>query len=219
LAKEDDKKPDIHTIVLPEYHDYLNIFEKANTDKLPLHCPSNHTILLTDGFKPLFGPLYSLSHPELEELKYWLDENLSKEYIHTSLSPTATPILFVTKRDGLLRLVIDYRGINKGTIKNRYPLLLLQDSLMNLSKAKWFTKLDIHRAYNLICMAKGEEWKTTFHTHYSLFESLVMPFGLTNTPATFQNYINNILVPYLDHFCTTYLDDTLIYCDNFEKHQ
>jgi hypothetical protein len=90
---------------------------------------------------------------------------------------------------------------------------------MNLSKARWFMKLDICRAYNLIRMAEAEEWKTTFHTCYGLFESLVMPFGLTNTPATFQNYINNILAPYLDRFCTAYLDDTLIYSDNFEEHQ
>jgi hypothetical protein len=90
---------------------------------------------------------------------------------------------------------------------------------MNLLKAKWFTKLDIHGADNLIHMAEGEEWKTTFRTHYGLFESLVMPFGLTNTPATFQNYINDILAPYLDCFCPAYLDDTLIYSDNFEEHQ
>jgi hypothetical protein len=90
---------------------------------------------------------------------------------------------------------------------------------MNLSKAKWFTKLDIRGAYNLIRMAKGEEWKTAFRTHDGLFESLVMPFGLTNTPATFQNYINDVLAPYLDRFCTAYLDDTLIYSDNFEEHQ
>jgi hypothetical protein len=125
LAKEDDKKADIRTIVPPEYHDYLKIFEKANADKLPLHRPSDHTIPLTDRFKPPFGPLYSLSRPELEELKCWLDENLSKGFIRTSSSPAAAPILFVKKGDGSLRLVIDYRGINEGTIKNRYPLLLL----------------------------------------------------------------------------------------------
>jgi hypothetical protein len=135
------------------------------------------------------------------------------------LSPAATPILFVKKGDGSLRLVIDYRGINEGTIKNRYPLPLLQDTLMNLSKAKWFTKLDICRTYNLICMAEGEEWKTAFHTRYGLLESLVMPFGLTNALVTFQNYINDVLAPYVDHFCTAYLNDTLIYSDNFEEHQ
>jgi hypothetical protein len=117
LAKEDDKKPDIRTIVPPEYHDYLKIFEKANADKLPPHRPSDHTIPLTDGFKPPFGPLYWLSRPELEELKCWLDENLSKGFIRTSSSPAATPILFVKKGDGLLRLVVDYRGITKAPLK------------------------------------------------------------------------------------------------------
>jgi hypothetical protein len=117
LAKEDDKNPDIRTIVPPEYYDYLKIFEKANADKLPLHHPSEHRIPRTDGFKPPFGPLYSLSHPELEELKCWLDENLSKGFIRTSSSPTAAPILFVKKGDGSLRLVVDYRGIDEGTIK------------------------------------------------------------------------------------------------------
>jgi hypothetical protein len=79
--------------------------------------------------------------------------------------------------------------------------------------------LDIHGAYNLIHIAKGKEWKTAFCTRYGLFESLVMPFGLTNTMVTFQNYINDVLAPYLDCFCTAYLDDTLIYSDNFEQHQ
>jgi hypothetical protein len=102
LAKEDDKKPDIRTIVLPEYHNYLKIFEKANANKLPMHCPSNHTIPLTDGFKHPFGPLYSLSYPELQELKHWLDENLSKGFIRTSSSPTTTMILLVKKGDGSL---------------------------------------------------------------------------------------------------------------------
>jgi hypothetical protein len=73
--------------------------------------------------------------------------------------------------------------------------------------------------YNLIHIAKGKEWKTVFHTHYCLFESLVMPFGLANAPATFQNYINDVLAPYLDCLYTTYLNDTLIYSDNFEEHQ
>jgi hypothetical protein len=95
----------------------------------------------------------------------------------------------------------------------------MQDTLMNLSRAKWFTKLDIRGAYNLICIAEGEEWKTAFHTRYGLFKSLVMPFGLTNAPATFQNFINDVLAPYLDRFCTAYLDDTLIYSDTFEEHQ
>jgi hypothetical protein len=219
LANNDDKKPDIRTIVPPEYNIYLKIFEKPNANKLPLHHARDHTIQLMDGFKPPLGPLNSLSHPELEELKHWLDENLSKGIICTSSLPAATPISFIKKGDGLLRLVIDYRGINKGTIKNRYPLLLLQDILMNLSKTKWFMKLDICGAYNFIHMAEGKEWKTAFCTRYGLFKSLVISFGLTNTPAIFQNYIKDILAPYLDHICTANLNNTLIYSDNFEEHQ
>jgi hypothetical protein len=102
LDKDDNKKPNIHTISLPQYHDYLKIFEKANADKLPLHHLSNYTIPLTDGFKAPFGHPYSLSHPELEELKRWLHENLSKGFIHTSLSPATTPILLVKKGDSSL---------------------------------------------------------------------------------------------------------------------
>jgi hypothetical protein len=108
------------------------------------------------------------------------------------------PILFVKKGDGSLQLVVDYWGINEGIIKNHYPLPLMQDTFINLSRAKWFMKLDICRAYNLIRIAEGEEWKTIFQTRYGLFKSLVMLFGLTNTPATFQNFINNVLAPYLN---------------------
>jgi hypothetical protein len=121
----------------------------------------------------------------LEELKRWLEENMSKGFICASSSPATTPILFVKKGDGSLCLVVDNGGINEGTIKNCYPLPFMQDMLMNLSRAKWFMKLDIRRAYNLIRIAEGEEWKTAFQTRYGLFESLVMPFGLTNAPATF----------------------------------
>jgi hypothetical protein len=87
LAKTDNKKPNIHTIIPPKYHNYFKNIRKANADKLRLHCPSNHTIPLMDGLKPAFGPLYSLSRPKVEELKCCLDENLSKGFIHTSSSP------------------------------------------------------------------------------------------------------------------------------------
>jgi hypothetical protein len=91
--------------------------------------------------------------------------------------------------------------------------------LLCLQKARYFTKLDIRGTYNIIHMAEGEEWKTAFRTHYSLFESLVMPFGLTNAPADFQHFINDMLCPYLDVFVTAYLDDILIYSDNLKDHR
>ena len=89
---------------------------------------------------------------------------------------------------------------------------------MQLSKAKYFTKLDIRGAYNLIRMAEGDEWKTAFSTRYGLFESLVMPFGLTNAPATFQAYINETLSEYLDRFSSAFLDDTIVYSETLEEH-
>jgi hypothetical protein len=114
---------------------------------------------------------------------------------------------------------MDYRGLNEGTIKNRYPLPLLYETLLHLQKAKYFTKLDIRGVYNLVRMAEGEQWKTAFRTWYGLFESLVMLFGLTNIPASFQHFINNILWPYLNVFMTAYLDDILIYSDNLNNHR
>jgi len=126
--------------------------------------------------------------------------------------------LFVKKKDGSLRLCVDYRGLNKKTIKNHYPLPLVKETFMQLSQAKIFTKLDIRGAYNLIRMRAGEEWKTAFRTQYGLFESLVMPFVLTNAPAVFQAYINHALRPFLDRFCTAYLDDILIYSENEEQY-
>jgi hypothetical protein len=188
-------------------------------NKLPPHCPYDHHIPLKDRFTLPFGPIYSLSRTELEALRKWLEENLSKGFICTSSSPAGTPILFVKKGDGSLHLCVDYWGVNEGTIKNRYPLPLLHETLLHLQKAKYFTKLDICGAYNLVRMAEGEEWKTAFRTWYGLFESLVMPFGLTNAPASFQHFINDVLRPYLDVFVTAYLDDILIYSDNLEEHR
>jgi len=155
----------------------------------------------------------------LQTLKQWLEENLSKGFIRASSSPAASPILFVKKTDGSLKLCVDYRGLNAGNIKNRYPLPLLQETLMRLSKAKYFTTLDIRGAYNLVRMAEVEEWKTAFLTRYGLFESLVMPFGLTNAPSDFQALINDVLRSYLDDFCTAFLDDIFIYSNTLEEHK
>ena len=118
-----------------------------------------------------------------------------------------------------MRLCVDYRALNERTIKNRYPLPLIQETLMRLSQATWFSKRDVRGAYNLIQMKEGDEWKAAFRTRYGLFESLVMPFGLTNAQATFQNFINTVLSPYLDTFATAYLDDILIYSDTLEEHK
>jgi hypothetical protein len=209
----------ISDIIPPEYHKFLLLFSEVEANKLPPHHPYDHRIPLKEGFTPPFGPIYSLSRTELEALKKWVDENLFKGFIRASSSPAGAPILFVKESDRSLCLCVDYRGLNEGTIKNRYPLPLLHKTLLRLQKAKYFTKLDIRGAYHLVHIVEGEEWKIAFRTHYGLFESLVMPFGLTNAPADFQHFINDVLCPYLDVFITAYLDDILIYSDNLIDHR
>jgi hypothetical protein len=211
--------PKITNIIPPEYHKFLPLFSEVEANKLLLHCPYDYRIPLKEDFIPPFRPIYPLSQMELEALWKWLNKNLSKGFIHVSSSPASMHILFVKKSDRSLWLCVDYQGLNEGTIKNHYPLPLLHEILLCLQKAKYFTKLDIYGAYNLVRMAEGEEWKTAFRTWYGLFESLFMPFGLTNAPASFQHFINDILWPYLNMFITAYLNDILIYSNNLNDHQ
>lgn len=114
------------------------------------------------------------------------------------------------KKDGSLRLCVDYRGLNAITVKNRYALPLISKLLMRLVGAKKFTKLDLRGAYNLVRIMEGKEWKTAFRTRYGHYEYLVMPFGLTNAPASFQALVNNVLREYLDIFVIVYLDDSTL---------
>ncbi|KAI0993514.1 hypothetical protein K3495_g14670, partial [Podosphaera aphanis] len=158
-----------------------------------------------------WGPLYSMSRDELLVLRKTLTELLDKGFIRVSNSPEAAPVLFVKKPGGGLRFCVDYRGLNRITRKDRYPLPLIYETLRNISKAKWFTKLDVIAAFHKIRIAEGDEWKTAFRTRYGLYEWLVTPFGLANAPSTFQKYINWTLREYLDNFCSAYVDDILIY--------
>jgi len=211
-------KDEVLQILPKQYHEFLPLFLEKTADQLTPHGTFDHEIPLRQGFVPPFGPIYSLSPPELSALYESLDENLDKKFMRESCSPAASPILFVKKKEGSLRLCVDYRELNQKTIKNRYPLPLVKETFMQLSLAKIFTKLDIRRASNLISMRAREEWKTAFRTRYGLFESLVMPFGLTNAPATFQAYINDTLCQFLDRFCTAYVDNILIYSKSHEQY-
>jgi len=207
-------------ILLPErYHDCINTFRRAQSDKLPPHRVYDHAIDLVPGKLPPYGPLYNMTREENEELRKELDKQLSKGFIRSSKSQAASPVLFVKKPGGGLRFCVDYRGLNEITIKNRYPLPLISETLTRLSSAKIFTKLDIISAFNRLRIKDGDEWKTAFRTRFGLFEYLVLPFGLCNGPASFQNYINDILREFLDVFCTAYLDDILIYSDNETEHE
>lgn len=202
-----------------QYEEYQDVFEKKNADMLPQHRPYDCAIELQEGAQPPFGPIYGLSQNELAALREYLDENLAKNFIRHSKSPAGAPILFVKKKDGSLRMCVDYRGLNKITIKNRYPLPLISGLLDQLGAAKIYTKIDLRGAYNLVRIKEGDEWKTAFRTRYGHFEYNVMPFGLTNAPAIFQHLMNDIFREYLDDFVVCYLDDILIFSKNEEDHK
>jgi hypothetical protein len=134
------------------------------------------------------------------------------------MSPTGAPVIFTPKKDGTLWLCVDYWGLNAITVKNRYPIPLINELLDWLNNAKVFSKLNLLNAYYQIWIKEGDKWKTAFQTCYGHYEFLVMPMGLTNALATFQSYINNALQGYVDDFCVVYLDNILIYSQSEEEH-
>jgi len=155
--------------------DFTGVFDPDKASELPDLGGVEHSID-TDGTVP-YGPLYNLSETQLEALRLYLRDALRKRWIRPSTSPAGAPILFVPKKDGGLRLCVDYRGLNKVTIKNRHPLPLIDETLDRLQGAKIFTKLDLKDAYHRVRIREGHEWKTAFRTRYGHFEYLVMPLG------------------------------------------
>jgi hypothetical protein len=214
------KPPSEPTLVnLPKkYKDFVDVFEKINVDQLPAYSPYDCPIDLEEGHSPPFGPIYGLSEPKLQALRDYFTENLAKGFIQHSKSPAGALILFVKKKDDSLRLYVDYRGLNKITKKNRYPLPLISGLLDRLRTGKIFTKLDLRGAYNLLRIRPNDEWKTAFRTCYGHFEYTVMPFSLTNAPAVFQHLMNDIFQDYMDEFVVVYLDDILIFSKDQEIH-
>lgn len=219
-AVGDDPTQSKREVILPkQYREFEDVFSAESADLLPTGEHQDHAIETLEGKEPPYGPLYSLSKTELETLRAYLDANLARGWIRHSKSPAGAPIIFVPKKDGTLRLCVDYRGLNAVTIRNRHPLPLIEETLDRMVGAKVFTKLDLREAYHRVRIRKGDEWKTAFRTRYGHFEYLVMPFGLANAPATFQCYINRAMEGLVDRNCVVYLDDILVYSDNEIDHE
>jgi hypothetical protein len=153
------------------------------------------------------------------ELKKQLDELLAKGFIRPSSSPWGAPILFVRKKDGSMRMCIDYRELNKVTIKNRYPLPRIDDLFDHVQGACYFSKIDLRSGYHQLKVQEEDIPKTAFRTRYGHYEFKVMPFGLTNAPAAFMDMMNRICRPYLDKFVIVFIDDILIYSKSKEEHE
>ncbi|XP_059663382.1 uncharacterized protein LOC132309045 [Cornus florida] len=198
--------------------EYTDVMPKELPKKLPPRREVDHKIELEPGSKPPALVPYRMAPPELEELRRQLKELVDAGYIRPSKAPYGAPVLFQRKKDGSLHMCIDYRALNKVTIKNKYPIPLIADLFDQLGGACYFTKLDLRSGYYQVRIADGDEPKTTCVTRYGSYEFLVMPFGLTNAPATFCTLMNKLFHPYLDRFVVVYLDDIVVYSATLEEH-
>lgn len=197
--------------------EYLDVFP----DELPGLPPQRDVefvIDLVEGTKPLAKAAYRMAPAELRELKAQLDELLTKGYIRPSVSPWGAPVLFVKKKDGSLRLCIDYRMLNQVTVKNKYPLPRIEDLFDQLREAKVFSKIDLRSGYHQLRIRETDIPKTAFRSRYGHYEFTVMPFGLTNAPAVFMEMMNRIFSMYLDKFVVVFIDDILVYSPDEESH-
>lgn len=204
---------------LPEFvaTDYPDVVTNESPTSVPVFKKVTHRILLIAGAKPTARAPYRMSQFETQELKKQIEELLKQGFIKKSNSPFAAPVLFVKKKDKALRLCVDYRLLNVNTIKNAFPIPVIDDLFIKIGNAKVFTKLDLMSGYFQIRMHPDDEEKTAFVTPFGHYEWRVMPFGVVNGPATFQSFMNEILydVPNV----LVYLDDILIYSDTEVDHE
>ena len=211
--------PEVRASLRGILEDYRDIFPS----KLPYGPPPkrqlDHEIETVPGEAPPHKSPYRLSSTEMEELRRQVELLLEQGWIRPSSSPYGAPVLFVPKKDGKWRMCIDYRALNKITIKNRYPLPKVEELMDRLHGARYFTKIDLYSGYHQIRVRESDIQKTAFVTRYGAFEYLVMPFGLCNAPATFQRMMNTILRDGLDRFVLVFLDDILIYSRTIEEHE
>ena len=164
-------------------------------------------------------PLYQMSKDQLLVLRKTLTELLDNGFIRVSNSPTAALVIFVKKPSGGLRFCINYRQLNEISRKDSYPIPRIDETLRIIAVTKYISKVDVIFAFHRIRVKDGDEWKTTFNTHFGLYEWLVTPFGLTDAPTTFQRYINWVLHDELDICCSAYIDDVVIYNDTQKEHR
>jgi len=202
---------------IPVVSEYPDVFP----EDLPGQPPDREVefrIHLIPGTSPIAKSPYRLAPTEMQELKKQLDELLEKGFIRPSSSPWGAPVLFVKKKDGSMRMCIDYRELNKVTIKNRYPLPRIDDLFDQLQGARYFSKIDLRSGYHQLKVQEEDIPKTAFRTRYGHYEFTVMSFGLTNAPAAFMDMMNRICKPYLDKFVIVFIDDILIYSKSSDEH-
>ncbi|XP_062091879.1 uncharacterized protein LOC133797823, partial [Humulus lupulus] len=212
--KEQKLKPED----VPVVRDFLEVFPE-DLPGLPPDREIEFVIELLPGTAPVSKAPYRMAPAELKELKIQLQELLDKKFIRPSFSPWGAPVLFVKKKDGTMRMCIDYRELNKLTIKNKYPLPRIDDLFDQLQGRGVFSKIDLRSGYHQLKIREEDVPKTAFRTRYGHYEFLVMPFGLTNAPAAFMDLMNRVFKDYLDKFVIVFIDDILVYSRSQEEHE
>ncbi|GJY68983.1 putative reverse transcriptase domain-containing protein [Tanacetum coccineum] len=212
-AKVGDKKQEEIVVV----RDFFEVFPD-DLSGLPLLREIEFRIELIPGAVPIAKSPYCLAPSELEELSGQLKELQDKAFIRPSSSPWGASVLFVKKKDGSFRMCIDYRELNKLTVKNCYLLPRINDLFDQLQGSQFFSKINLRSGYHQLRVHEDDIPKTTFRTRYGHFKFTVMPFGLTNAPAVFMDLMNIVCRPYLDKFVIVFIDDILIYSKTREEH-
>jgi len=183
---------------------------------MPIRKVWDHAIDVKEDFKPSKAKVYPLSRNEREEVQKFVDKHLKKGYIRPSKSQQTSPVFFVGKKDRGKKdrgkhMVMDYRKLNRQTVKNNYPLPLITELVDNMGSKRVLTKMDLWWGYNNVRVKEGDEWKAAFTIHVGSFEPVVMFFGMTNLPATFQAMMNEILRDMINEGkVAAFVDDVLV---------
>ncbi|KAL0560646.1 hypothetical protein IC582_001055 [Cucumis melo] len=214
----DTREADVSLSSEPVVRDYPDVFPEE-LPGLPPHREVEFAIELEPGTVPISRAPYRMAPAELKELKVQLQELLDKGFIRPSVSPWGAPVLFVKKKDGSMRLCIDYRELNKVTVKNRYPLPRIDDLFDQLQGATVFSKIDLRSGYHQLRIKDEDIPKTAFRSRYGHYEFIVMSFGLTNALAVFMDLMNRVFREFLDTFVIVFIDDILIYSKTEAEHE
>ena len=213
MTDEDWEVPEV-------YRKFTDVFFKGKAETLPefRDLQVDHVIELTPDFKVFNKSAYNHSEKELQVQQNYISENITHDWIQVSKFSVFSSCMFTVKKNIMnLHLIVDYRSLNAVTVKNRYPLPLIDTLLNRLESVKYFTRLDLQNVYHLIRIQKGDEWKTAFKTRYGLYKYTVMPFDLINASVTFQVYIDQVLTEMIDTELIAFLNDILIFDSTQEE--